>query len=78
MTLIVEIVIKEIDTITSIEADEFSTRFKNEDLKVVDVRKPGEFEAEHVENADNIPLDFINENMARFNNDDTTYITDKQ
>jgi rhodanese-related sulfurtransferase len=33
---------------------------------VVDVRKPGEFEAEHVEDALNLPLDFINDNMASF------------
>jgi rhodanese-related sulfurtransferase len=33
---------------------------------VVDVRKPGEFEAEHLENAVNIPLDFINEHLASY------------
>jgi glyoxylase-like metal-dependent hydrolase (beta-lactamase superfamily II)/rhodanese-related sulfurtransferase len=65
---------KEVDSIVSISAEEFAGRFKNEKLNVVDVRKPGEFEAEHVENAENIPLDFINENMARFNPEEETYL----
>ena len=35
----------------------------NADSTVVDARKPGEYEAEHVENAINIPLDSVNENF---------------
>jgi len=65
---------KEIDTINSIDAEEFANRYKKEKLTIVDVRKPGEYEAEHVENSENIPLDFINENMSRFNDNHTTYI----
>jgi rhodanese-related sulfurtransferase len=33
---------------------------------LIDVRKPGEYEAEHLENVPNIPLDFINERMSEF------------
>ena len=55
----------ELDSVKRITADEFAERFKNEPI-VIDVRKPGEFAAEHVDGAKSIPLDFINEDMAEF------------
>lgn len=60
---------KEVDTITRISADDFAERFKAEPI-VIDVRRPGEFAAEHVDGAKSIPLDFINEDMAQFPKDD--------
>ncbi len=58
---------KELDTIQRISADEFAGKIASDDvIQVIDVRKPSEFEAEHVTNAINIPLDFINENMMQF------------
>ncbi len=36
------------------------------DEMLIDVRKPGEYEAEHLENVPNIPLDFINERLSEF------------
>jgi hydroxyacylglutathione hydrolase len=59
---------KEIDKVNRISADVFATEL-TPDTIVVDVRKPGEFEAEHVEGAINIPLDFINDEMASFPKD---------
>ncbi len=41
-------------------------KFINKGFRVIDVRKPSEFQAEHVLDAMNIPLDFINESMAEF------------
>jgi hydroxyacylglutathione hydrolase len=64
----------EVDSIESISASEFASRFENGGLDVVDVRKPSEFLSEHVEGARNIPLDFINEQMAEFNKDKTQYL----
>lgn len=65
---------KEADSIVSISADEFANRFAKSKLDVVDVRKPGEFEAEHVDGARSIPLDYISEHMAEISKDGTTYI----
>ncbi|MFN5846649.1 MAG: MBL fold metallo-hydrolase [Flavobacteriia bacterium] len=59
---------KEVDTVNRISADEFAERFKKNPV-VIDVRKPGEFAAEHVDGAKSIPLDFINEDMAEFPKD---------
>ena len=36
---------------------------------LIDVRKPGEYEAEHLTDVPSIPLDFINERMAEFPKD---------
>ena len=36
---------------------------------LLDVRSPMEFEAEHLETAENIPLDFINGNMEKIDVD---------
>lgn len=65
---------KEVDAVESISAAEFAKRYSAAPLEVVDVRKPGEYEASHVENAVNIPLDYISELMAEFNKDKTLYL----
>ncbi len=53
----------EVDSIASISPEQFATAFSPQSV-VVDARKPGEYEAEHVENALNIPLDTVNSNFA--------------
>lgn len=65
---------KEIDTIKRISPEEFANVYKNENPLVVDVRKPGEFAAEHVDGAKSIPLDYINEDLAQFPKDQKFYI----
>ncbi len=65
----------EVDEISSVSADELADRFaENQALALIDVRKPGEFEAEHVDGAKNLPLDNINELMAEFPKNQTLYI----
>ncbi len=51
---------KEVDTIHRITPADFAAEY-NENSKVIDVRKPSEYEAEHVNDAFNKPLDYINE-----------------
>ena len=63
---------KEVDSLTSISADEFADEYKNGELNVIDVRKPGEWDTDHVKGAANVPLDFISEQMDKFQKD-TTY-----
>jgi len=52
----------ETDSIHSVSPETFAEEL-NTDSIVVDARKPGEYQAEHVENALNLPLDTINENF---------------
>lgn len=48
-----------IDSIPSMEASEFMTRFNEGSLNVLDVRKPGEYESSHLDQVNSFPLDFI-------------------
>ncbi|MBC5994375.1 MBL fold metallo-hydrolase [Pontibacter cellulosilyticus] len=66
---------KEVDTISSISAEEFAKRYEqNKAMKVVDVRKPGEYQAEHVETANNTPLDYLNEHLAELPKEEEMYL----
>ncbi len=65
---------KETDEIETISAFEFAHRQSLQPIPVVDVRKQSEYEAGHLTNALNIPLDYINENMAGFPQHEVFYL----
>lgn len=65
---------KEVDHITSINADELANIMNNEKVNVLDVRKKSEYQSEHILDAENAPLDFINESMAQIDKDKTYYV----
>ena len=66
---------KEIDQIESITADEMAARLPLQaSQEVLDVRKPTEFLAQHVEGATNFPLDYLNKNMDRLDRQATYYL----
>ncbi len=53
---------KKIANIKSISAEEFAPKI-NSNINILDVRKPGEYDNQHIKNVPNKPLDFINEWM---------------
>ncbi len=66
---------KEVDSVTSISAEAFSNLLAgNPTLAAFDVRKKSEYDSEHVIGVENLPLDFLNENMAQINPDKTYYL----
>ncbi|WP_028525206.1 MBL fold metallo-hydrolase [Runella limosa] len=65
---------QEVDTITSITPDELADKMAEEKVLVIDVRRPSEFSAEHIDGAKSLPLDYISELMAEFPKDQTMYI----
>jgi len=67
---------KDIETIKSISVDEFSKHFNAEDIKVLDVRKDGEYNSEHLkgDNVKHFALDYINDNMSRIDKNQTYYL----
>ncbi|MEP5611494.1 MAG: MBL fold metallo-hydrolase [Cyclobacteriaceae bacterium] len=65
---------KETDSVESMNATEFETAFENEDLNVLDVRKPGEWSIDHVEGAENVPLDFISDQMNKLDKAKTYHV----
>ncbi len=66
---------KEVDTIKSVTAEELETVMSaNGSANVIDVRRPGEFASEHVEDAFNLPLDYINDQMSEIDKDKQYYL----
>ncbi|MGL5235343.1 MAG: MBL fold metallo-hydrolase [Empedobacter falsenii] len=62
---------KDFDEIVSVSPEEFVELVDETELKVLDVRKPGEYETSHVEGAITAPLDFINESMKLIDPEET-------
>jgi hydroxyacylglutathione hydrolase len=66
---------KDTDNITSITATEFEQAVNDQpSLHALDVRKPGEYEAEHLENTLTRPLDYINDWTPELKPQETYYI----
>ena len=64
---------KAYDSLNSVTAAQFETLLP-EGIHVFDVRKPGEYASEHIENVPSTPLDFINEHWAEFPKHDSFYV----
>jgi len=66
---------KEIDTIQSISPEEFATaEIENPNINILDVRKKSEYDSEHILNAINAPLDYINDSMTKIDKQKTYYV----
>ena len=64
----------EYDTISAISALELKNRIEKDNVPVFDVRKIGEYKSEHIIDANNTPLDYLNDYLAEFPKDKTFYI----
>lgn len=64
---------QEVDQVNRITAEQFSKDFYD-NSKVIDVRKESEFNAEHVESAENLPLADINEWIHSINPNEHFYL----
>ncbi|MFF5380841.1 MBL fold metallo-hydrolase [Pedobacter suwonensis] len=65
---------KETDEIESISAEVFAQMLKTAPSQVLDVRKANEYLSEHVEDAINLPLDYINENFSAIDKSKTYFV----
>lgn len=65
---------KDYDTISSISAEEFAQAYPEHKDVVFDVRKEGEFSAEHVDGAKNTALDTLNSHLSEFPEDQAFYV----
>ncbi|SFI99741.1 MBL fold metallo-hydrolase [Myroides guanonis] len=64
----------EVDTVQQVSAETFAENMKNSPLAVFDVRKPGEYQASHLEEAIHTPLDFLNDSIDKFPSEEPYYI----
>lgn len=65
---------KEYDTITSIPALELKSVLSQKQTPVYDVRKETEYVSEHLVNANNTPLDYLNSHLAEFPMEEPFYV----
>ena len=63
----------ECDTILSVSAETLEKKIQGKAI-VFDVRKPGEYAAEHVLDVPSTPLDFLNEHLAEFPKEASFYL----
>jgi glyoxylase-like metal-dependent hydrolase (beta-lactamase superfamily II)/rhodanese-related sulfurtransferase len=64
----------EYDTLTSISAEEFAKRYPENKDKVFDVRREGEYKSEHVEDAKNTPLEYLNDHLSEFPSNNSFFV----
>ena len=64
----------EVDAIKKITAGEFEQELSKGKIDVLDVRRKSEWEAEHLVDVPNSPLDTINRDMKNFDADKTYYV----
>jgi glyoxylase-like metal-dependent hydrolase (beta-lactamase superfamily II)/rhodanese-related sulfurtransferase len=64
-----------VEQIKSITAEEFAAAEVNDPaIRILDVRKQSEYNSEHIVNAVNAPLDYINSSMALIDKNKTYYV----
>ena len=64
---------KEVDSLESISAEVFKQHLET-GVPVFDVRKPGEYNSAHINDAHLTPLDFLNDHLAEFPSEETFYV----
>ena len=62
------------DHIAAIGASDFASLCQAPNAQVIDVRKPGEFQSEHVLNAESMPLADLNQHLASIPKDQPFYL----
>ena len=65
---------REWDMIDTVDAKTLADLVDKGEANVLDVRKKSEFESEHVVDAENIPLDYINKNMSEVDKNKTYHV----
>jgi hydroxyacylglutathione hydrolase len=62
-----------VDTIAQESAEDFEKAFVD-GIDVLDVRKPGEYSAEHVEDVNHIPLDYVFNHLDKVDSNKTYHV----
>jgi len=66
---------REVDAITTINVKSLEEIYTvDNQIDILDVRKPGEWSGEHIAESQNFPLDFINQHMSEISRDKMYYM----
>ena len=64
---------KEIDTLRSVSAETLEIELADKTIPVFDVRKPGEYNSDHIIDVPNTPLDYLNSHISEFPKDNADF-----
>ena len=65
---------KEVDTLRSVSAETLENEINENNVPVFDIRKPGEYDNEHIVDVPSTPLDYINSHIDEFPSDKDFYV----
>jgi rhodanese-related sulfurtransferase len=65
---------REVDHVPAISIEDLADLKSKGPVHILDVRRRSEFDSEHVIDAENVPLDYINDNMAQVDKGKTYYV----
>lgn len=65
---------RDVETLQSISAKALESKIGEKGTNILDVRKDGEFLSSHIEDAQHLSLDFINENMTEIDKNKTYHV----
>jgi rhodanese-related sulfurtransferase len=65
---------KEVDTLRSVSAETLENEINKNNVPVFDIRKPGEYDNEHIVDVPSTPLDYINSHIDEFPSDKDFYV----
>jgi hydroxyacylglutathione hydrolase len=66
---------RELDIIENINAEQFAKAVSDgKDYQILDVRRAGEYDSEHLLEATNAPLDYVNDSMAKVSKDKKVFV----
>ena len=65
---------KPVDSVLSLTAVDFAQEHFGNEINIIDIRRPGEYETAHISNVPNKPLDYINEWFSALDREQTYYI----
>jgi rhodanese-related sulfurtransferase len=63
-----------IDKVEEVTSDELYEKSENNDMQIMDVRKPGEFDSSHIVNAQHYPLDFMHSDLPDIEKQQKYYV----
>ena len=65
---------KEVDTISSLNAQDLKELAEKNEISIFDVRKDGEYKSEHIPNAYHASLEFLNDHLTAFGRKESFYV----
>lgn len=65
---------KEMDSVSQVTVEELAQKLKSGSVNILDVRKASEYYSEHLIDAINAPLDYINDSMTKVDKNKTYYV----